>query len=224
VASPTKEQIADLWKVHTSPEAEAARQFRSDIFDPRRRWAKKDGYYRLSDRLWQGSKDVRRQINEVLKEAIRTGEDSLIVATKLEQFLDPSFSPVRLKSGRYKPNQRKAILTRSPGRAGYGSTSTRRLARTELSRVHAEATLYSVAHTPFSVGVRWALSGRHPKADECSVNAEQDSGLGRGVYRVEDAPRMPSHPNCLCHFQPVVESDTDKIVADLRKLYRLDES
>lgn len=221
MAAPTAKDIAELWDVHTSPEAKAARQFRADIFDPRRRWAKKDGFYRLSDRLWLGEKDVRRQINEVLREAIRTGEDALIVAEKLEQFLDPDFSPLRMKSGKYTPNQRKAILTNAPGRAGMGSTPARTLARTEISRVHAAATLYSVDHTPFAIGVRWSLSGAHPRGDECNDHAEKNSGLGKGVYETKNAPRMPAHPNCLCHFQAVVEPDTDKIVAELKKMYDL---
>ena len=224
MVSPTKEQIKELWDVHTSPEAQASRQFRAEIFDPRRRWAKKDGYYRLSDRLWKGSKDVRRQINEVLKEAIRTGEDALIVATKLEQYLDPAMRPVKLKNGKYAKNQPKSILTKSPGRGGMGSFPSRRIARTELSRVHFEATRYAARRTPFVKGMRWRLSSRHPRADRCNENATHDSGLGPGVYEIDDFPRYPEHPMDLCVVTTETVDDVDAIVKQLRIDYGLDGS
>lgn len=217
------EMIRELFEVHNGVEAKAARQFRADIFDPRRRWAKKDGFYRLSDRLWEGSKSVRKQINDVLREAIRTGEDSLIVADKLEQFLSPDFSPVRLKSGKYKPNQARSIVTRSPGRGGMGSFPARRLARTELSRVHFEATRWAEARTPFSKGLKWNLSGRHGKSDQCDINANTDTGLGKGVYKSEDFPRYPDHPQDICHVSISTVDDVDAIVKQLRAEYGLDE-
>lgn len=221
MAAPTPEQIKELFDVHNSPESTAARQFRADLFDPRRRWAKKDGYYRLSDRLWQGKQDIRRQINEILLEAIRTGEDALIVAEKLEQFLDPDYAPVRLKSGKYKPGQKNAIITRAPGRGGMGSFPARRLARTEITRVHGAATIWTAQHTPFATGVKWRLSGRHPLADECNEIATKNSGLGPGVYPADDVPRYPAHPQDLCTLSVETEPDVDKIVAALKKEYGL---
>jgi len=222
VAAPTAKDIAELWDVHTSPEAKAARQFRADIFDPTRDWVEPGKGYRLSDRLWQGSQDVRRQIDELLREAIRTGEDALLTAKKLEQFLSPDFSPIRTVKGRLVRNQNRSIVTSSPARGGMGSFPARRLARTEISRVHGAATIYAAEHTPFAKGVKWTLSGRHPKADICNQHAERNSGLGPGVYALKDVPRYPEHPQDLCHLSVVTEENVDAIVKSLREQYGLD--
>lgn len=222
MAAPTKEEIAELWRVHESPEAVSERLQRSYGLDSTRAWVREDGYT-LSDRLWNQKQDIRQQIDQVLRQAIADGEDALSVADKLEQFLDPAYSPVRTARGTLKRNQRRSIVTKSPGRGGAGSAPARTLVRTEISRAHAQGTLFTVSRTPFSIGVRWAMSHRHSGTDICNNHATQDNGLGSGVYNVDEAPTMPSHPNCLCRFEPVVEEDIDKVVADLRVRYRLDE-
>jgi len=56
--------------------------------------------------------------------------------------------------------------------------------------------------------VKWVLSSEHPEYEICDELAYADQGLGPGVYRVEDAPPMPAHPNCLCFFTEVVEDPT----------------
>jgi len=224
VASPTAEAIKELWDVHTGNEATAARNFRADILDPTRDWVEPGKGYRLSDRLWQGSQAVRSQIDELLRDAIRTGEDALLTAKKLEQFLSPDFSPIRTVKGRLVRNQNRSIVTSSPGRGGMGSFPARRLARTEISRVHGGATIYAAERTPFAKGVKWNLSGRHPKADICNQHAERNSGFGPGVYAPKDVPRYPEHPQDLCHLSVVTEENVDAIVTSLRDQYGLDEA
>jgi hypothetical protein len=168
---------------------------RAEAFDPTRQWVGQGGY-RLSDAVWRGGQAVRQQIDAVLVEAIRTGEDALVTADKLEQFLDPAYAPRRNTDGRLVRGQRRGLVTRSPGRGGAGSFSARRLARTEISRAHAQATEDSAALDPFIEGLRWVLSGRHPKGDPCDDNADRDVGLGEGVYPLDALPRMPQHPMC----------------------------
>jgi hypothetical protein len=222
MTAPTKEEIKELWAVHTGPEATAERERRANAFDDTRSWVDPNGY-RLSDRVWRQRAEIRSQIDAVLREAIRTGEDALLTAKKLEQYLDPKYAPVRTEKGRLKRNQARSIVTTAPGRGGSGSFPARRLARTEITRAHGQATIWTAERTPFAKGVKWNLSGRHPKADECDRNASQDSGLGRGVYKTSEVPRYPSHPQDLCSLSVSVEEDTDKIVKQLREQYGLDE-
>ncbi len=217
---PTREQIDQLWEIHNSPERKRELLMRSYGFDDTRSWVDPNGY-RLSDRLWRSRKAVRDQIDQVLRNAIANGTDALDVADILEQFLNPDYAPVRNALGRLIRNQIKGIVTRAPGRSGYGSFFARRIARTEISRAHAEATRLAALRNPFAQGIRWTLSGSHPREDECSELANRDIGLGRGVYEPENAPRMPQHPQCLCHWQTVVSDDVDSIVDDLKLKYGL---
>lgn len=222
MAKPTKAEIDQLFAVHLSKEAKSERLLRSYGLDDTRQWVDPNGH-RLSDRIWDARRDTRKQIDDVLRKALASGEDALLTARKLEQFLDPSLSPVRTVNGRLVRNQAKSIVTTAPGRGGMGSFSSRRLARTEITRAHGQSTLFTADRTPFATGVKWNLSGRHPRPDECDANASRDVGLGRGVYPTKDVPRYPSHPQDLCSLSIVTEEDDDKIVADLRKQYGLDE-
>lgn len=219
---PTSEEIEQLFAIHNGDERRRENALRAYGFDTTRSWVDENGY-RLSDRIWRARREVRSQIDRVLREAIANGTDALEVAEILEQYLNPELAPVRNQLGRLIRNQAKVIVTRSPGRAGAGSFFARRLTRTEISRAHAVATEQAAIRNPFVTGIRWTLSGSHPRTDPCNVNAERDSGLGPGVYNPANAPRMPEHPMCLCHWQQVTTDDIDAVVADLRTKYGLAE-
>src|SRR5690242_8163419 len=120
------ELIDQLWQIHNSPERRAALLLNAYGFDTTRSWVDENGY-RLSDRVWRARRAIRDQIDRVLREAIANGTDALEVAEILEQFLDPELSPVRNALGRLIRNQRKGIVTKAPGRSGYGSYAARRL-------------------------------------------------------------------------------------------------
>jgi hypothetical protein len=182
----------------TGPHVDTERLARSRMFDPQRRWVQTDGY-RLSDRVWKIGREHRRAIDERLRLAIRRGEDAIKVARDIEQYLDPRYAPLRYEaSGRIILDQRKGVFTLEP-RGGHGSSAARRLARTEITRVHGQATIESARTIPGVVGVRWMLSARHPKPDECDDKARRSSeGMERGVYLPNEVPRYPSHPMDLC--------------------------
>lgn len=220
---PTDDEIRDLFAMATNPVIAAERVARADGFDPERRWVDEDGY-RVSDRVWKARQWDRQQIDAVLKQAIATGEDALVTAKKLEQFLDPRYAPIRTDKGRLVRNQNKAIVTTSPGRGGSGSFPARRLARTEVSRAHAAGTLAAAQKSPFAKGVKWNLSGRHPKSDPCDQNASRDVGLGPGVTPTDDAVIPPQHPQCLCYTTVAVEEDTNAVVDAIRRQFGLDAS
>jgi hypothetical protein len=219
--APTAEEIRALFEMARSGPIVAERIARADGFDPERRWVKEDGS-RLSDRLWKARAWDRQQIDALLVNAIRTGEDALVTAKKLEQFLDPAFAPIRTERGRLVRGQRRAIVTQAPGRGGSGSFPARRLARTEVSRAHGAGTVAAAEKSPFVRGVRWLLSGRHPRSDECDANASRDVGLGPGVYPPDAVPRYPQHPQDLCTLAPAVVEDTDAVVDQLRREFGLE--
>jgi len=212
---PTDEEIRELFAVHTSEFAASERLLRSYGLDATRQWVGQ-GNYRLSDSVWRARKQTRDQIDQVLRHAIADGTDALEVGRILEDHLNPALSPVRNVRGRLVRNQPRGVVTRSPGRAGMASFAARRLARTEISRAHAQGTAFTAARTPLAKGLRWNLSARHPEADECSDHAARDGGLGRGVYRVNDFPRMPAHPMCLCYSTTEVEENVDAVIEELR--------
>jgi hypothetical protein len=205
-----------------------------DTFDPERRWVQSDGY-RLSDRVWMAGQETRRNIDSILKHAMSTGEDALVTAKKLEVYLLPQLQPIRDAQGRLvrdtaanrkrfpelAATQQRSVLTFAPGRGGRGSYPARRLSRTEISRAHAEATEQAAILNPWVRGVRWSLSGRHPRTDPCDQNARRDSGLGPGVYDPRHTPMMPNHPMCLCHWQYVTVEDPNAVVDALKLRYGL---
>jgi hypothetical protein len=76
-----------------------------------------------------------------------------------------------------------------------------RLARTEINHAYQTSQAERYADEPWTTGMRWNLSGSHPKPDICNVLAERDAyDLGPGVYPVGKRP--DSHPNCLCYQTP----------------------
>ena len=205
---PSPEQVTALFRLHTEF-AEPERQRRAAAFDDTRTWLDENGH-RLADRVWNARQSVRAQIDQVLVHAIATGEDALKTATILEQYLAPG--------------ERNAVKTYWPGRAGMGSYPARRLARTEVTRAHGQATLAAAAADPFTQGVKWNLSRRHPEADQCDDNAAANRyGLGPGVYPPDRVPRYPSHPQDLCFLTAVTVEDDAAIVDELRQRYGLDE-
>lgn len=73
--------------------------------------------------------------------------------------------------------------------------STERIARTESARVQTQAQLKSFR----DYGYKFCKWHAEPSACKiCREIAENDSGYGVGVYRVDEVPSLPAHPNCRC--------------------------
>lgn len=217
----TPEQIEQLFAIHRSNERRRELLLRSYGFDDTRSWIDPNGL-KLSDRIWRARLEVRSQIDALIRRAIAEGMDALELAELLEQYLSPELAPIRDEGGRLIRNDKKGVLTTAPGRSGMGSFSARRLARTEVSRAHHQSTLRTATMTPFSRGVKWNLSRRHPKPDICDRHANADNhGLGRGVYPPERFPQLPSHPHDLCFSTIETEPDTDAVIDSLRETYGL---
>lgn len=161
--------------------------------------------YRLSDRIWQLSVRSRTSIDQVVADGIRTGRSSLQIARDVEALLLPG----------------RTIRTKRPY-GTYVSADAMRLARTEIARAHASASLAAGRANPFVSGFDWALSARHPKMDIC----DQIASIGMGGERLRDPypvdgyvpqPVVDSHPNCLCNIRPAVTATEDEVIAQLRQ-------
>lgn len=184
---------------------QAQRDYLAGLVDDTRSWVDPRGY-RLDDRIWLARQLTRQRIDDELRLAISRGENPVTVARRLEEYLNPGYTPRRDANGELVPGQQRKIVTQMPPSLymGAGSYPARRLARTEITRAHGQATLQAASANPFVRGVRWALSNRHPKQDICNEHATRDEyGLGPGVYPPDQVPEYPSHPQELCTLAPV---------------------
>jgi len=77
-----------------------------------------------------------------------------------------------------------------------------RISRTELARAYNEGVNARFDDDDSVTGYKWSLSSRHVFTDECTLFAELDNGAGPGVYRKDDFPTLPAHPNCMCIKDP----------------------
>ena len=98
----------------------------------------------------------------------------------------------------------------NPNVAGGVSYAAHRLARTEINHAYQTSQAERYADEPWTRGMRWNLSGSHPKPDICNELAVRDKyDLGPGVYPVGQRP--DSHPNCMCYQTPEQLSEEDFI-------------
>lgn len=185
----------------------AERRRRARMVDPQRRWVQPGGY-RLSDRVWMTGQKQRKQIDKIIRTGVRRGEGVSTVSRRLNRYLLPSNSPVVYKRG-------GQIVRRKQGTGGGGAHSSRRLVRTELQHVNATATRDStsmLADKIPGVGITYKLSIRHPKFDRCDIHAGgSDPGFPQGTYLVNNVPRIPDHPQCICHYQPFTPGSEEVI-------------
>lgn len=87
-----------------------------------------------------------------------------------------------------------------------------RLARTEMAAAYGEGVKEGAELNPSNIGIRWGLSNAGNACDVCKQHAaNDDDGLGPGIYKVENLPDYPAHPNCLCYLSEVLE-DTDAFI------------
>lgn len=103
---------------------------------------------------------------------------------------------------------RGLISARAPGGVSY---SALRLGRTELNNAFHTTQTRAYAEQPWVAGVKWNLSGSHPRPDACDEYARQDhDDLGAGVFRRQNVPGKP-HPQCLCYITAITISREDFI-------------
>lgn len=156
------------------------------VYDPFYQWLDPNGY-RLSDRVWQTAVESRAAINRFLEYHISAETAAVDIARQLEQFLLP---------------EQRQIQTRRPyGRVG--NYSARRLARTEITAAAGRGTINAAQVNPYVGGIRWRLSGSHPRIDICDEYANGGPNQN-GIYPKNGVPQYPPHPHCLCSLLPVM--------------------
>lgn len=206
-----RDDIAMAYRMLYGPHVDRQRILNARLFDPQRIWVDSKEY-RLSDSIWKQGQAYRGAIDRTIQRGIQQGWSADKIARELRQFVDPAYAPVKYtKSGRvyrtgstYRPN---------------AASAARRLARTEITRVHGESTKERVRSVPGAF-IRWRLSLQHPKHDICDEHATADLfDLGDGCYPVDDVPEYPPHPNCMCTLLPAQKS-RDEVRDEIVNRYR----
>lgn len=96
----------------------------------------------------------------------------------------------------------KAVYTATQERARYFA---RRIARTEMARAYNDGFIAKWAADEDCVAFKWKMSTAHPFCDICDMYAEADLyGMGPGIFPKDKVPKLPVHPNCMCHLVPVI--------------------
>lgn len=158
----------------------------------------------LSDRIWGNSRKTSNAIGSIVHEAIAAGEHPYKVAEMLEQYVRNGANSLVAEY----PNMVERLEGNIPMNLSYESL---RLARTEMAAAFGEASIQGAELNPANKGIRWSLSNAGVACDKCKDIAGHDSGMGEGVYKVEDLPEYPAHPNCLCNLSEVTEEIDDLV-------------
>lgn len=152
----------------------------------------------LSDRIWTSSRKINRSLGQIAIEGIRAGKHPIEVAKQMQRYVSAGKKTMVTEY----PNMMERIGDMLPEDLSYEAL---RIARTEMASAYGEAEKRTAEEAPFSKGIRWELSNAGVACKVCIENSKQITDLGVGVYRVEDLPDYPAHPNCLCNLQQVVE-------------------
>src|SRR5699024_11072391 len=93
------DRIATVYAALNGPVAQQQRVLRTGLLDPARRWVPKERWntatgYRLSDRGWKQGRLIRSNIDDILRQGMLEGDDPLLVARKLERYLNPEAAPL----------------------------------------------------------------------------------------------------------------------------------
>ncbi|WP_069825285.1 minor capsid protein [Pediococcus pentosaceus] len=123
------------------------------------------GNANFSERLWANSDVFKARLDQLLTKQMVQGLNPTVIARDLKPYLKDE-----VKNARY---------------------VTERLARTETSRVQAQAQLNSFRKYGYKY-VKWIAE---PSA--CKVCASI-AATNDGIYTVNDVPIQPVHPNCMC--------------------------
>lgn len=173
------------------------------VYDAFHLWVDPNGY-RLSDRIWRDSIQIRARIDALLDYHIARGTSAVQIAQMLEPFLTPAGAKRR---------------TRTPY-GTEGSYAARRLARTEITAAAGRAAMNASIANPFVDAMRWALSAANKCCDRCRDYAAGGPN-GDGIYSLDEVPEYPAHPHEMCNLQPQAARDTSTLIEQLRQEIRV---
>ena len=166
----------------------------------------------LSDRIWKYSNLVSDGVKKQVLLSLQTGMSAKrlrnqILATAEQNDIEiPKWLERQLKNATPDEIARK-VATYIEKKQKYNAL---RIARTEIQRAWRVSYVTQAKQLPFVKGIKWNLSGSHPKQDICDELASADPvGLGAGVYPPNAVPYNggPAHPHCMCYLTSVLDEE-----------------
>lgn len=130
----------------------------------------------LQDRVLLCAAETRRKTALLLSTLLSEGQSAKTIASTLDQFMTGRLA------GNNKPYGQTALFDAS------------RLLLSETNYAYQKASLVSAALDPFMQSVDIVLSPSHTVVDDC------DGYAAGSPYRIEDAPVLGIHPDCLCRY------------------------
>lgn len=163
----------------------------------------------LSERVWDITWDVEKQIRNRVQTAVLLGESADKLARDIKKFLihpDSRFHRVR-KDG-------KLVLSRPakrfhPGRGVYRSAfqNARRVARTEMARAYHEGIVRYANQKKWIKGYISRVGSDNPAPYDAEVNGK--------FFPKSDPPMIPYHPNCYSRDTEVYTKEGWKPIKDV---------
>lgn len=164
----------------------------------------------LSERIWKNSRAQSKIIINSITNNLQSGMSAKTMAKRLLNITEQQEIQIpkwlQKEINKMDPNEVAKKVDR------YINTKMRknaeRVTRTEIQRAWRGNYVEGVKELDFVKGIKWNLSGSHPKKDICDDLATADLyGLGYGVYLPDKVPYNghPVHPHCLCYLTSVLE-------------------
>lgn len=141
-----------------------------------------DSYIPLSEKVYRSKVSINSRIDKMVNSALARGLSAKEFAGEIRDYINPN----------------------TPGGLRYASM---RLARTEINNAAHAVAIDAVQGKPWVTGMKWHLSGSHPRVDVCNSLAS-GGRKGSGVYPTDQVPAKP-HPHCLCFVTPETPSDDE---------------
>jgi ADP-ribosyltransferase exoenzyme len=139
-------------------------------------------YNSLSQRVYTATSGLNGPISTLVNNALAAGLSAREFANAAKDFINP--------------------LT--PGGVRYASY---RLARTEINNAAHAVAVDAVQDKPWVSGMKWHLSGSHPRVDICNSLAS-GGPKNDGVYAKTSVPSKP-HPQCFCYVTPETDDEEE---------------
>lgn len=160
------------------------------------------GNWSLSKALWNNTRKAQDDISTIISNGIAQNLSTYDIAKDLAKYVNPSAK---------KDWEWSKIYPGTTKRIDY---SAFRLANTMVSHAYQQGFEKVNEANPFVTGYKWLTSNSHRETCEiCKERASQNKyGLGKGVYPKGKLPL--DHPNGLCTFAVVTESQ-DKMTDDI---------
>ena len=190
-------EISRGLKAATKAAAEAETLLMRPYFDAAGAKPLGDGY--LREQLKLGAQTARN-LESRLSNGISLSRQVYRTETLTKGWMEKVINRALVRGASAKELSKEVRGFIRPDVRGGVSYAANRLARTEINNAFHTTQLRIHEDEPWVDGIRWNLSGSHPRHDKCNDYAEQVHYTGgeAGVFRNGAAPSKP-HPQCLCY-------------------------